>query len=177
MDKAKKMSPQLRQVYILNLLKNARLPITGSELAKQTNVSRQVIVQDISILKAKNEPIMATSQGYMYISQKAKTIQQIVAVHHTPERTKEELYLLVDHGVTVKDVIVEHPVYGDLTASIMVSNRLEVDQFIQHITETKSAYLSVLTNGTHLHTLEADSVEKINLAKQALQKANFLLNS
>lgn len=177
MDNEKKMSPDMRQRYIINTIKNAHQPVTGSELAKQTNVSRQVIVQDISILKAKNEPIIATSQGYMYIKQQPTTIQQIVAVHHSPERTKEELYLLVDHGVTVKDVIVEHPVYGDLTASIMVSNRLEVDRFIQHITETKSTYLSMLTNGTHLHTIEADSMEKLNLAKEALQKANFLLES
>ncbi|RCK12089.1 HTH domain-containing protein [Bacillus licheniformis] len=64
-------------------------------------------------------------------------------------------------GVTVKDVTIEHPVYGDLTASIRVSTRKEVADFVKKISSTNAAYLSQLTNGIHLHTLEADDEEKI----------------
>src|SRR5690625_5848436 len=87
--------------------------------------------------------------------------QLVIACKHTPEQTREELNIIVDHGVTVKDVKIEHAVYGDLTASIMVSNRKEVEPFIGKIEETHASYLAPLTAGLHLHTLEADSAHKI----------------
>jgi hypothetical protein len=175
----KKILGEARRQLILQWLKESETPLTGAELAAKTNVSRQVIVQDISLLKARNEPIIATSQGYLYLkpAEPAKTYTRTVACFHTPERTKEELYLLVDCGVTVKDVKIEHPVYGDLTASIMVSNRLEVDQFIAKIEATKSSYLLQLTDGTHLHTLEADSPLKLDAACRALKQAGFLIEA
>ncbi|MEC5424811.1 transcription repressor NadR [Virgibacillus sp. C22-A2] len=172
-----KMSSIKRQNLIMNMLKETESPITGSEFANKTNVSRQVIVQDVSILKAKNEPIIATSQGYMLINQQQnEDLQKLVVVcNHTPEQTQEELYCLVDHGVLVRDVIVEHAVYGDLTASVMVSNRAEVDQFVKRIKETNATYLSTLTEGIHLHTLEADTMNKINAACNDLKKAGILV--
>mgnify|MGYP000884356896 FL=1 len=172
-----KMPTGERQDFILDLLKKAENPLTGSEIAKMTNVSRQIIVQDISILKAKKEPIMATSQGYIFLHEnKGRPFEQMTIVcNHTPEETEKELNIIVDHGVSVKDVIIEHPVYGDLTASIRVSNRKEVDQFIQKIKETNSSYLLTLTDGIHLHTLEADSYDKLDAACRELQKAGFLV--
>ncbi|MCL6587322.1 MAG: transcription repressor NadR [Anoxybacillus sp.] len=177
MKEEKKIFGEERRQCILQWLKESNEPLTGAELAAKTNVSRQVIVQDISLLKARNEPIIATSQGYLYLKTPAKheTYTRVVACFHTPEQTKEELYLIVDHGVTVKDVKIEHPVYGDLTASVMVSNRREVDQFIQKIKETNASYLLQLTDGTHLHTLEADSLVKLEAAYFALQQAGFLI--
>lgn len=179
MKEEKKVLGEQRRHLILEWLKESEQPLTGAELAAKTNVSRQVIVQDISLLKARNEPIIATSQGYLYLKTPTakKTYTRVVACFHTPEQTKEELYLIVDHGVTVKDVKIEHPVYGDLTASVMVSNRREVDQFIQKIKETNSSYLLQLTDGTHLHTLEADSPAKLDAACLALKKAGFLIES
>ena len=121
----KKILGEERRNLILTWLQNRNEPITGAELAAQTNVSRQIIVQDISLLKARNEPIIATSQGYIYISsQSTKQLhQRVIASSHPAEQAFDELCLIVDHGVIVKDVIIEHQVYGDLTASIMVSNR------------------------------------------------------
>ncbi|RSD23293.1 transcription repressor NadR [Mesobacillus subterraneus] len=166
-----------RRAYILKRLQESREPITGSELASITNVSRQVIVGDITLLKARNEPIIATSQGYLYMhASHPASAERIIACSHSPERTEEELILLVDHGVTVKDVKIEHPVYGDLTASIMVSNRLEVKQFMEKIRKTKASYLSELTDGIHLHTITASSEKALNQAEEALRKANFLIN-
>ncbi|AST92724.1 3H domain-containing protein [Sutcliffiella cohnii] len=177
MNKEKKILGDDRRQKILFWLKTEAAPLTGSELAKRTNVSRQVIVQDISLLKAKKEPILATSQGYVYLHPPGpvEKIERIIVSHHTPEQTIEELYLLVDHGVTVKDVIIEHPVYGDLTASVMVRNRKEVDDFIKKIEKTNASYLSQLTDGTHLHTLEADSEEQMEAAIKSLKEANLLM--
>ncbi|MGM0921005.1 MAG: transcription repressor NadR [Bacillota bacterium] len=168
-----------RRELILNWLKETNVPMKGSEMAQKTNVSRQVIVQDISLLKAQNEPILATSQGYMYMRQENDELpafKRIIASSHKPEATAEELNIIVDYGVTVKDVIIEHSVYGELTASIMVSNRKEVRDFIEKIEETKAAYLSQLTEGLHLHTLVADREEKLEEVCTALKAAGFLVS-
>ncbi|MDQ0156100.1 transcription repressor NadR [Robertmurraya andreesenii] len=173
--KGKKILGDERRELILDWLKSSGQPITGSDLAAKTNVSRQVIVSDITLLKAKNEPIIATSQGYLYMSNPVKRIERIVACTHKPEQTEEELLLLVNLGVTVLDVKIEHAVYGDLTASIMVSNPKEVQQFIDKIHSTNASYLSELTNGVHLHTLSAASEEVLDKAEEALRRNGFLI--
>ncbi|WP_087972120.1 transcription repressor NadR [Oceanobacillus rekensis] len=176
MKAEKKMSSANRQQLIITKLKDAKEPISGSDFAKETNVSRQVIVQDVSILKAKNEPIIATSQGYVYLRDNKDVLERrVIACKHNDEQTQEELYIIVDHGVTVKDVKVEHAVYGDLTASIRVSNRREVDHFLEKINTSGATYLSSLTDGVHLHTLEADTKDKIEAACQELKKAGILI--
>ncbi|EKN66201.1 hypothetical protein BABA_16787 [Neobacillus bataviensis LMG 21833] len=175
----KKILGEDRRKFILQLLKESNAPITGSELAEQTNVSRQVIVGDITLLKAKNEPIIATSQGYMYLKQNTSMplFERTIACSHTPRDTEKELNLLVDHGVLVKDVKIEHAVYGDLTASIMVSNRQEVKQFLKRLQTTKASLLSELTGGYHLHTLSASTEQALNKAEAALKSEGILLES
>ena len=175
----KKILGDERRQWILDKLITKQAPVTGGDLAKQTNVSRQVIVSDITLLKAKGEPIIATSQGYLYMpaSNQETLIERTVACQHKPERSEEELFLLVDHGVTVKDVKIEHGVYGDLTASIMVSNRKEVEQFMNKIEDTGASFLSELTDGVHLHTLMAPNEETLEKAESALQEAGFLIQS
>jgi uncharacterized protein len=166
-----------RRAYILKRLQDSSEPITGSDLASITNVSRQVIVGDITLLKARNEPIIATSQGYLYMhASRPSGAERTIACSHGPEKTEEELILLVDHGVTVKDVKIEHPVYGDLTASIMVSNRYEVKQFMEKIRATNASYLSELTDGIHLHTISAPTEKALDEAEEALRKADLLID-
>ncbi|WP_374722382.1 transcription repressor NadR [Peribacillus tepidiphilus] len=178
MTEKKKLLGEERREKLLALLKESDSPLTGTQLAAMANVSRQVIVGDMTLLKAKNEPIVATSQGYLYLHSPGSSIryEKTVACFHSPERAEEELLLLVDLGVTVKDVKIEHPVYGDLTASIMVSNRKEVRQFFEKIRKTNASFLSELTDGIHLHTLQASSKAVLEEAEKALKKAGFLIN-
>jgi uncharacterized protein len=174
----KKLRGETRRDMLLKLLKESEKPLTGSELAAKANVSRQIIVGDITLLKARNEPILATSQGYVYIKNDNPALtmyERTIACQHRPEQTQEELNLLVDHGVTVKDVKILHPVYGDLTASIQVSNRNEVKQFIERVKATKAPYLLELTDGVHIHTISALTEEALDDAEEAMRKANFLI--
>lgn len=175
----KKILGDERRAMLLQLLKDSKEPITGSELAAMTNVSRQVIVGDITLLKAKNEPIIATSQGYIYMqsTKQEHLFERTIACRHTPEETEAELNLLVDHGILVKDVRIEHAVYGDLTASIMVSNRREVKQFMEKIKSTNAAFLSELTGGIHLHTISAQSEKTMDEAIKAMESAGYLMPS
>ncbi|WP_057911570.1 transcription repressor NadR [Peribacillus muralis] len=177
MMEKKKLRGEERRTKLLHILQTSTQPVTGNELSQMTNVSRQVIVGDITLLKARNEPIIATSQGYMYLPvESTKKPERIIACQHDPSRTQEELFLLVDIGVTVKDVKIEHPVYGDLTASIMVSSRKEVQQFLSRVSATNASFLSELTSGIHLHTVSAATEDLLDEAEVALRDAGILVD-
>lgn len=177
MTEGKKILGETRRDLIINWLQTSSSPITGGELASRTNVSRQVIVQDISILKARKHPIVATAQGYMYFqTEKKPRASRMIPCMHMPSETKEELFILVDHGVTVKQVIVEHAIYGEITASLMLSSRHDVEQFCTNLFSTQSSLLSELTDGVHLHLIEADTDEQLDKAVQALDEHGFILN-
>lgn len=175
----KKVLGEERRNLILQWLEEAEQPITGTLLASKTNVSRQVIVQDISILKAKNYPILATSQGYVFFKEQMTTpfVSRVIACKHRPNETERELNMIVDLGGFVKDVVVEHPVYGDLTASLMIRNRRDVKDFIEKMASTNASLLSQLTDGVHLHTIEARTEKELDEICTALSQANFLLTS
>lgn len=167
-----------RREMILNWLKKSAEPMTGKKLAAQTNVSRQVIVQDISLLKARNEPIMATARGYLYLMKNIERQQEqrVIASAHERKDTEKELAILVDHGVTVVDVTVEHPIYGDLTGSLMLENRKDVNNFIKLMNNTDAPLLLSLTDGVHLHKIQADTQKQLDDACESLNKAGFLLD-
>lgn len=176
MERNKRLSGNERRNYIVQLLKEATDPITGQSLAETTGVSRQVIVTDIALLKASDEPIIATNRGYLYMKKKKinPSHKRIIICKHTPEETELELKAIVDCGVTVENVIVEHPIYGDLTGSLMIKSRYDVEQFIHAIEKKEASLLSLLTNGLHLHTLEADSVEQLDAACERLAELDIL---
>lgn len=177
MSGTEKMLGTERRQLLVTTLTQSKEPITGRELGDLTSVSRQVIVGDITLLKAKGEPIIATNRGYVYMHPQVdlQRIEYVIVCNHTSEQTEEELNILVDNGVTVKDVKIDHPVYGDLTASVMVSNRSEVKKFIENIQKTNASFLLELTEGIHLHTLIANSEQEINNAVDALRKAGILV--
>ncbi|PXW90013.1 hypothetical protein DES38_10822 [Streptohalobacillus salinus] len=176
MAKQEKLIGEQRREALLSWLKTSDAPITGTELANKAGVSRQVIVQDISLLKAKNEPIIATSQGYLLMQTQPETpmYERIIPCVHTPEQTEDELNTMVDAGVTVKNVIVEHPVYGDLEALVMVKDRHDVKNFLARISSTNAPLLSVLTEGVHLHTISSDTEEKLDVCELHLKQKGYI---
>lgn len=176
MNDMAKLTGEERRKYIVELLKHAKQPITGQEIAAQTGVSRQVIVTDIALLKSRNEPIIATNRGYLYMepTEQNTLLRRIILCKHSPEETATELNAIVDCGVTVVDVIIEHPVYGELTGSLQLKSRYDVEQFLQTVRAKKATLLSELTDGIHLHTLEADAIEKLDAACKALEKLGIL---
>lgn len=179
MTEQKKLIGEERRSRILQILMDTTTPITGGELAAKTEVSRQAIVRDMNLLKARNEPIIATSQGYIYLKQTGTLplFEKTIACRHLPHEVESELHLIVDQGVTVKDVQIEHPVYGNLNAALMVSNRKDVKQFMERISRTKASLLSKLTFGLHLHTLSSTSKTALIEVENTLKKAGFLLEA
>ncbi len=157
------------------MLRQAKAPLTGTTLAEMFGVSRQVIVQDIAVLRAAGEEIHASPRGY-YVYPPGRTVWRIVvAVRHTPEQTEDELLALVDAGVEVVDVIVEHPIYGELRGNLHIASRADVAQFMQQLRETKAHLLSELTDGLHLHTLEAQTNDALTRAREVLRQKGYLV--
>ena len=103
------MSGQERREQILKILKNSTEPVSGVELAKRLQVSRQIIVQDMALIRANGIDVMATNRGYIYNEE--KEVSRVFKVIHTDEQVEEELNLFVDLGGKVEDVFVYHKVY------------------------------------------------------------------
>jgi hypothetical protein len=150
-------------------------PVRGGELAKHLRVSRQCLVQDVAILRASGEEILATPQGYRLPKGSILSHRALLACKHVPERTEEELQILVDNGVKVLDVIVEHPIYGELRGALMIESRADVQDFLERVRSSHASLLSSLTRGVHLHTVEASRPGMIARAKTALRRHGFLL--
>jgi uncharacterized protein len=163
-----------RRLRIVEWLRTRRIPVRGDELAAHFQVSRQCVVQDIALLRAGGEEVIATPRGYFLPADGARATRAILACRHTPEQTAEELQALVDCGVRVLDVIVEHPVYGELRGSLMLESRADVQEFLDRVRQTKATFLASLTRGVHLHTIEASKPEAIARAKEALRDRGFL---
>jgi transcriptional regulator of NAD metabolism len=152
-----------------------RSPVHGDELARRFRVSRQCLVQDVAILRAGGYEILGTPRGYRLPDAATHAHRTILACKHPPERTEEELNILADHGVKVLDVIVEHPLYGEIRGSLMIESRTDVQDFLKKVTSSHAALLSSLTGGVHLHTVEASRPEMISRAKEQLRVRGFLL--
>lgn len=169
------MKTEERRARILELLRATEGPVTGAELAEQLGVSRQVIVQDIAVLRAAGEEILASPRGYYLLPHAGAAHRAVVAVRHTREQTEDELTTLVDLGVEVVDVVVEHAMYGELRGSLRIASREDVRQFMAQLEETGARLLCELTDGLHLHTLEARRPELLERAREALRERGYLV--
>ena len=168
------MHAEERRETILKLLRQSAQPVSASTLAGQLSVSRQIIVGDIALLRAGGAEISATPRGYV-LPRATDGITRTIACRHTLAQTGQELDILVDNGCTVLDVIVEHPVYGQLTGQLQISSRYDVEQFLARIRDSDAAPLSMLTGGLHLHTLCCPNEDAYTRACAALKAAGLLL--
>ena len=161
-----------RKEKIIQLL-NASEPVSASTLAKQLSVSRQIIVGDVALLRASGTPIISTPRGYL-LEGKTNSKLYKVAVNHTDSQMQDELYTIVDLGGRIIDVIVEHPIYGELTGQLQIKSRYDVDCFVEEVKKSKSNPLSILTGGLHLHTIECDDKAIYERIIQALKDKGYL---
>ena len=170
------MEAAARRQAILDRLRTADRPVSASSLAAELNVSRQIIVGDIALLRAGGAGISATPRGYV-LPRATDGITRTIACRHTLEQTGTELDILVDNGCTVLDVIVEHPVYGQLTGPLQLSNRHEVAEFLRRCSQSDARPLSDLTEGIHLHTLSCPDEGAFQRVRAALAELGVLLQA
>lgn len=170
------MEGQERREKLIEMLRQAKSPVSGTELAKILGVSRQVIVQDIALLRAVNKNILSTTKGYILYYQEKQKVNRCFLVKHTTEQIEDELCTIVDNGGKVMDVIVTHEIYGEISTNLIMQNRKDVYDFVEKIKTKNTVPLKELTDGVHLHTVEADSEEILDKIEKALREKGYLLN-
>lgn len=170
------MEGKHRREKLISLLQQADAPISGTDLAKHLGVSRQVIVQDIALLRAVDKNILSTNKGYvLHVPELGSDrVKRSFAVSHNKEQIQDELYTIVDYGGKVLDVVVEHDIYGQIMVDLILCNRLDVDEFVERINVSKSRPLKVLTDGEHWHTVEADSEKILDKIEEKLKEKGYL---
>lgn len=162
-----------RRKQVLDALTSAQAPTSGAALAQAAGVSRQVIVQDIALLRSKGWPIQSTNRGYV-IEREATRPSRLFKCLHTVEQTPDELNLIVDLGGHVRDVLVNHRVYGRLSCELGIASRRDVRAYMEQIRSGKSSPLMLITSGYHFHHVTADTEEALDEIERALAEAGFL---
>ena len=168
------MRAEERRQAIRELLQQAAQPVSAGALAARFSVSRQIIVGDIALLRAAGADISATPRGYVILRETAGLVRQ-VAVQHDAAGMEAELNAMVDQGCTVLDVIVEHPIYGQLTGPLQLASRYDVGQFLSRCAQSDARPLSELTEGIHLHTLRCPDESAFERVRQELRRLGILL--
>ena len=166
------MKANERRKAIVHLLLSEQEALSGSALSERFGVSRQIIVQDITVLKGMGYDILSTHNGY--IMQKTPLKERVLKLHHTTEQTEDELSLIVGLGGTVVDVFVWHKVYGKMEAKLNIFSSLQVKQFIEGVRTGKSSELMNITGGYHYHTIRAESEEILDRIENVLKERGYI---
>lgn len=169
------MSKEKRCEDIMQVLLHSTEAVSATSLAKQFHVSRQVIVQDIALLRARKIPILATARGYVLPSDPSFT--RVIEVQHNDQQIEEELTTIVDLGGKIIDVFIKHISYGTISANLSIKSRLDIQLFLEVISKGESRPLKNLTAEHHFHTISADNNEVLDLIEQALDDKGYLIHS
>ncbi|MBQ3616045.1 MAG: transcription repressor NadR [Anaerotignum sp.] len=163
-----------RRKKILMMIKESPSPLSGGTLGAATGVSRQVVVQDIALLRTEGHNILATARGYILEPSQKANCSRLFKVFHDESRTEEELNAIVDLGGCIEDVMVNHKVYGKVSAPLKIKTRREVQMFLKDLQTGKSSPLLNVTSGYHFHHISADSQEILEEIEDVLRQKSFL---
>lgn len=168
---------QARRTAIMVYLQRQAGPVSGTELARQFGVSRQAIVQDIALLRAENRNIISTNKGYVLFHPQEKHIgcTTVISVNHTAEQVLDEMLAIVEYGGSMLDVFIDHDLYGQLRANLVINDEDDAKEFCQKMTGNTSSSLKELTEGSHYHTITAPSEKILGLIQKDLQEKGILV--
>ena len=165
-----------RKETLIQLLKEAQKPLNGQSLAEHFHVTRQIIVQDIAVLRADGAPILSTNRGYIYKENKANSfVHKLFKVKHKEEDMEQELLAIVDNGGRVQNILIDHPVYGEIETLLKLSCRRDVEHFLNQVMTSDFRPLSELTDGIHYHLIEAENKQDLLYIEKALDKLGYLV--
>ena len=167
------MTGEQRRNKILEILKKSDKPVSGTFLARELQVSRQVIVQDIALLRAKNKEISSTHRGYVLFNNKTECIR-VFKVRHENDEVEKELNLIVDLGGYIEDVFVYHKIYNVVKANLNINSRRDIQKYLKELKSGHSTLLMNVTSGYHYHTVKAKSEDILDEIQEELDKAGFL---
>ncbi len=166
------MKPEERRRAIERRLRGAAKPIAASRLAEEFEVSRQIIVQDIALMRASGLAISGMARGYL-LETRGKC-RRIFKLCHSDEDTERELRLIIDAGGIVQDVFVFHKVYGKVQAELGLSSARDIAHFLEDVASGKSGFLKNVTSGYHYHTVTARSERILDTIEALLRDGGFI---
>lgn len=166
-----------RRTQILQLLQAQGAPLSGTALAKTFGVSRQVIVQDIALMRAENHPILSTNKGYLYrqAGQESCQPKRVFYIKHATDQVLEEFLTVTELGGKVLDVAVEHELYGYIQVDLLIETPQDAREFARKLDNCRDNPLKVLTDDCHYHTVTAPSEKLLDLIERELAEKGFLL--
>ncbi len=167
------MTGSERREGIIAAIRESKTPVSAKSLAEAYQVSRQVIVQDIALIRAAGYDIIATNRGYLLHT--LQNASRVFKVSHTEEQLEDELCSIVDLGGRVVDVYVNHRVYGRIRADLNIASRRNVADFLHDIKSGKSSPLMKVTSNYHYHLVEADSEATLDLIEDMLRERGYLV--
>lgn len=173
------LSGEERRTEIIRILEESVKPVSGTKLAARLDVSRQVIVQDIALLRAVNKNILATNKGYVIFREKCpyEKKRRTVCVCHSDEEILDEFYCVIDFGAKLLDCTVEHEIYGQISVELDIESKEDAVKFADQLRNTRNKSLNILTGGIHYHTIEAGSGRILDAVERALDEAGYLVKN
>ena len=172
------MTTEERRAEVLRRIQTADQPLTGTRLSRELGVSRQIIVGDVSILRAEGQKIFATPRGYIIPQEENQQYPMVSLVCcHSAEDMETELNIIIDNGGVVLDVIVEHPVYGPLKSDLLLKSRRDIKNFLTKMKKCQANPLLVVTGGVHIHTVRVPDEEALHIIKAELKNKGILVEA
>ena len=171
------MTGEERRVRILQKLQESDSPLSGTALAKAFHVSRQIIVQDIALMRAENYGILSTNKGYLLRSEKTDNTQpkRVFFVKHNTQQVLEEFRTVIELGGKILDVAVEHEIYGQIRVDLLIETDADAVDFYERLLTCRDNPLKVLTDHCHYHTVAAPSEKLLDLIETELQRNGLLI--
>lgn len=169
------MSGELRRDDIIKILHDSKIPISGTFLSNSCKVSRQIIVQDIALLRAKGHDIISTNRGY--VLRPPELCKRVIKVAHSDSQIEDELSTIVNLGGTIIDVIVKHNIYGEFKALLNISSIQDVMDFINKMNNGEAVPLKNVTDNIHYHTISAENDEILDNISKELRSKKYLQDS
>lgn len=167
------MDGQARRKRLIEIIRKSDKPVSGTALANELEVSRQVVVTDIALIRANGIEITSTNRGYVLASE--NKCKRIIKSHHNDDQILDELFAIVDNGGCAENIIINHRFYNRLEAPLNVSSRRQAKEFMEAIASGKSKSLSSATSGYHYHIISADNEETLDIIEQELKDLGFWL--
>lgn len=174
-ERSYNMDGKQRREKLIQILQMQTEPISGTQLSKQLGVSRQIIVQDIALIRAEQHSILSTTKGYLMVTPKQSYVSRYFKVKHKKEEIEDELITIIHYGGKIKNVMIEHPTYGKIITDLFLATEEQVKEFIAKINAEHTVPLYELTKGVHSHKVEAESEEILEKIEQALKEKKYLI--
>ena len=92
-------------------------------------------------------------------------------------QTQRRGYIIIDNGGCIDNVIVEHPIYGQISADLNIRSRYDADEFVRIAKATNATQLCDLTGGLHIHMIRVPDKDAYVRIIKGLEQAGILVDT